>query len=221
MRPDCTPLKTCTKCGVEKPRTAEFFNPRKDSRDGLHGTCRVCHRTYTDSWWDRNRERGNALAKAWAERNAEHVKEMRDLYHEANRERRNAQIAEWARKNPERMRRLHRDWYRRNKGRCRKNAAAWSAAHPEERESYKRNRRARERGNGGSHTGADVRAQYGRQHGRCYWCGEKVGRSYHVDHVVPVARGGSNGPENLVISCAHCNQSKNASLPHEWSDRLC
>jgi 5-methylcytosine-specific restriction endonuclease McrA len=63
-----------------------------------------------------------------------------------------------------------------------------------------------------------------RQRGKCHWCGEKVGRFYHVDHVVPLSKGGSNGPENLVIACAFCNISKHDRLPHEWSGsngRLC
>ena len=39
--------------------------------------------------------------------------------------------------------------------------------------------------------------------------------------VIPLAKGGSNGPENIVIACAPCNLKKNAKLPHEFSDRLC
>ena len=74
---------------------------------------------------------------------------------------------------------------------------------------------------GGSHTAADIAAQHARQKGRCYWCDEKVGRRYHVDHIVPLARGGSNDPENLVISCRFCNLSRGAKLPHEWGSRLC
>lgn len=73
----------------------------------------------------------------------------------------------------------------------------------------------------GVHTGDDIAAQYLRQRGRCYWCGERVSKSYHVDHVIPLAKGGSNGPENLVIACPECNRRKCAKMPHEFSDRLC
>jgi len=93
----------------------------------------------------------------------------------------------------------------------------WRAEHPERRAATRRNRRARECGNGGTHTAADVRAQYERQKGRCYWCGQKLGRNYHVDHVIPIALGGSNGPENLVIACAKCNASKGAKHPMEFA----
>ena len=49
----------------------------------------------------------------------------------------------------------------------------------------------------------------------------KVGGDYHVDHVIPLILGGSNGPENLVIACPRCNLSKGAKMPHEFSERLC
>ena len=97
-------------------------------------------------------------------------------------------------------------------GECRARVAAWRAAHPEERRAYGRNRRSRERGAEGTHTAADVAAQYLRQHGRCYWCKGKLDE-YHTDHVIPLILGGSNGPENLVIACPHCNVSKQAKHP--------
>lgn len=91
---------------------------------------------------------------------------------------------------------------------------------PDRVRAYRQNRRARKLQNGGNHTAADIQAQYKSQRGKCWWCGKKVGDKYHVDHRVPLARGGSNAPENLVIACPKCNLSKGARLPHEWGDRL-
>lgn len=100
-------------------------------------------------------------------------------------------------------------------------SAAYRAANPDLFRAHWHNRRGRERNALGSHTAADITAQYERQKGRCYWCGEKVGRHYHVDHVTPLALGGSNGPENLVIACAFCNLSKHAKHPMDFAGQLC
>ena len=55
---------------------------------------------------------------------------------------------------------------------------------------------------------------YVRQGGLCALCGGPVqrrGRQSHVDHVLPLARGGSAGFRNLQLLCRRCNQHKGAS----------
>jgi 5-methylcytosine-specific restriction endonuclease McrA len=39
--------------------------------------------------------------------------------------------------------------------------------------------------------------------------------SYHIDHVIPLAGGGTNDLDNLVLACIFCNTSKGAKL--NWS----
>lgn len=88
--------------------------------------------------------------------------------------------------------------------------------HPEMHRAQEARRRAVKMGAEGSHTAEDIEAQYARQKGRCYWCKDKLGR-YHVDHVVPLCLGGSNGPENLVIACPTCNCKKHTKHPMEFA----
>src|SRR5215207_9416700 len=48
--------------------------------------------------------------------------------------------------------------------------------------------------------------------GRCHYCQEALHplRDFTVDHVIPVARGGSDDRSNLVAACRRCNSSKGA-----------
>jgi hypothetical protein len=48
---------------------------------------------------------------------------------------------------------------------------------------------------------------------RCTYCGRSAreGVVLHVDHVIPVAGGGSNDIENLVAACSSCNQGKGST----------
>jgi len=47
---------------------------------------------------------------------------------------------------------------------------------------------------------------------RCWYCGAELSRlgemSFEIDHVLPIAKGGTNDPSNLVASCRACNQKK-------------
>ncbi|WP_431861427.1 HNH endonuclease [Azospirillum sp.] len=49
----------------------------------------------------------------------------------------------------------------------------------------------------------------------CQYCGARSDKM-ECDHVVPVSRGGSNDPENLVAACYDCNRSKGSKLVSEW-----
>jgi 5-methylcytosine-specific restriction endonuclease McrA len=175
------------------------------------------------------------VCAAYRERHREDLAAKRRLYKAAHPEHRRAeQQRRYAAHREERLERAatYRVNHREEQRAC---SAAYAAAHREERLAYAAAHleecarrvaayRARLRSVPGSHTVADVAAQRTRQKGRCYYCGEKVGRHYHVDHVVPLSReGSSNDSSNLVITCHSCNESKRDRLPHEWakSGRLC
>ena len=49
----------------------------------------------------------------------------------------------------------------------------------------------------------------------CRYCGAQAdsGVALVVDHIIPVAHGGSNDPENLIAACQPCNAGKGAQSP--------
>jgi hypothetical protein len=48
--------------------------------------------------------------------------------------------------------------------------------------------------------------------GTCASCYQKIdaGKAWDIDHILPLALGGSNEPENLQILCKRCHESKTA-----------
>ena len=48
---------------------------------------------------------------------------------------------------------------------------------------------------------------------RCQYCGATAEQSrLEVDHIVPVSKGGTNDPDNLVTACHECNSGKRAHI---------
>jgi hypothetical protein len=57
--------------------------------------------------------------------------------------------------------------------------------------------------------------------GECWYCGKDLtGLSWHVEHMTPHCRGGSDNYANLVPSCARCNIAKGRRTVDEYKDAL-
>jgi 5-methylcytosine-specific restriction endonuclease McrA len=110
-----------------------------------------------------------------------------------------------------------RAWYKSNRVKCVERVIQWGKRNPEGVRVLSRNRRARIRAAEGTHTVEDIQRIGALQKWRCHWCKAPAKTGYHVDHIKPLSRGGSNWPNNLCIACAPCNRSKRAKHPIEFA----
>lgn len=188
-------------------------------------------------YYEAHREQRSEYRRVYYQANKERYKEQRRNYRLSNKDRlseyervrritrkvyRSAYGRVYYAANKDRLAPRNRAYYQANKERAAQRAREWRAANQERFRANIRTRKARKRNAEGRHTGKDIKQQYKAQRGKCYWCDCKVGNDYHVDHIIPLSRGGSNGPENIAIACAPCNLSKHNKLPTEWegSNRL-
>jgi 5-methylcytosine-specific restriction endonuclease McrA len=51
------------------------------------------------------------------------------------------------------------------------------------------------------------------QKGRCAVCREALSKSFHRDHRIALANGGSNDKSNLQLLCKSCNSRKHKKDP--------
>lgn len=53
---------------------------------------------------------------------------------------------------------------------------------------------------------------------KCFYCGVPLfGNAIHIDHIVPLSKGGAHCVSNLCASCPPCNLSKNDKTVDEWN----
>jgi 5-methylcytosine-specific restriction endonuclease McrA len=149
--------------------------------------------------------------------------------------------SEYRVKNFARVKLRKRRWQVENMKHAVAKAAAWKRAHPEQTREINRRydrehpekararlglRRARLRGARIGDQKA-VRAFYRAMRLTplvpCYYCGKntKPGKRYrHVDHIIPISRGGAHSVENLCCACQKCNASKSTKTPGEFTGQL-
>lgn len=129
----------------------------------------------------------------------------------------NAGSAAWSKRNPEKRRAIARKWASLNK----ETGREWREANTDKIRVYvavsKSRRRSRIEDAGGKFTKSDIDRIYKAQKGKCAYCRTSLKNGYHIDHIQPLARLGSNYPRNLQLCCDDCNHSKNARDPIEYA----
>ena len=205
--------KVCAKCAETKP--LEAFSKSRAARDGLQGTCRECAKM----WREQNRERVRETARKWKAANPaadrrykktyreKHPEAARE-YRQANRRARTEYQAKWRAENPE----LARDAMRRH---------ARTAYEKDSSKAVERANRRRalilERRVGP----VDLQRLWDVQGDRCPLCGEDIDRTLKwpdpmcasLDHIVPLALGGTHEQSNLQWAHLVCNIRKGAKAP--------
>lgn len=198
--------------------------------------CCECHKFKLKEWREKNAEHAREGDRAWRAKNIERInKQARERYI-INREKMKAKTrrAYWG--NREYYIQYARDYYERTKEKFAPSTRAraenyrmnfpekakaaidrWWAKNPSLKKVYHRNRKARLRGNGGSHTAQDVAEIFKAQNGKCAHCRCLLREGHHVDHIVPLIKGGRNDKRNLQILCAPCNLKKAASDPIDFA----
>lgn len=219
--------KVCTSCKVEQD--VDQFTIRRASKDGLAYICSTCQKKRSSQYYKDNHEEMNAKGRIYYEENKEEILIRAAAYRDEHKEEIDAYFKEFRKTHSEKRVRQateykesHREWYDAYHAEYSKE---WDARNQDKRKAYIHNRRARKTENGGTHTADELIERFIEQQGLCYWCDKELidpfqkggcKRQTHLDHVIPLKRGGRNSIENLVWACQPCNNSKGAKLPSEW-----
>lgn len=197
-------VKTCSKCKETKP-VSEFW---KKGDDRFYSSCKSCNAAQRLG----RRERDTELANAWRERNREHVIE----YCRARRAAFPEKFRAYRKANPERVKAGKKRWNKANAEKVAEGLRRWRAENPDKVKAIGSRNRARRLGAEGHFTSEDTARIRSAQKDKCACCRIKLNGSGHLDHIIPVSKGGSNWPANLQWLCQPCNNSKKDKPPEEF-----
>jgi HNH endonuclease len=169
------------------------------------------------AWRDANPEKAAAQAKKWSagvspERMCEHKRKHYVKHRDKILAGHKHRYAEDPMGNKARAAK----WYAENREHAIARIKQWSKDNPDKFRAIQRTRKARKKGAEGSHSADDIAAIRLRQKDRCAYCRKPLKGKGEVDHIEPLARGGSNWPSNLQLLCIPCNRHKSAIDPIEF-----
>lgn len=221
LAPASEGYKRCRKCKKEYLFTAEYWHVDKRYESGLSGPCKQCASDRHAKRYVENRDKIMEQHHQYKSTHKEQIKVYNHLHYIENKEVHLERVRRDRAKYKEKRDAYHRQHYLKNKKRYQEYARLYRDTHREKVRARVNRRRARKLASEGTHTAQQIQEQLKRQKHKCYYCQKRLQKQkgryvYHVDHIVPLSKGGSNDISNLVIACPFCNDSKGAKLLHDW-----
>lgn len=183
--------KNCTECGEEK--LIGDFRKRKKGRFGVYNKCKDCQSKYS-----------NKYIKEHRENNREYYKEYKKEYRENNKEAIAKKMKEYREKNREYFAERSKELYKTPQGR-------------EDSRRRSNKRRTLKENNGGSYTCDQWEHCKDFFNNTCAYSGQPITlNNSHVEHIVPLSKGGTSYIWNLCTSLDIVNKSKSNKEMEEW-----
>jgi 5-methylcytosine-specific restriction endonuclease McrA len=225
---DSDNLKRCRMCGEVKP--LEAFGLSSRYSDGHARCCLTCRREYEREYHKRPEAKElRAHTRSRYNRKPGNKEKSKERDGRRNKEKKYARMTVYYAENRDILiekKRIKREAAKKER---QERERIWVLEHPEEvreRERIRKERaeislrasrsrrRAQKLSSNGSFTKADIDAIRAAQGNRCYLCHKKL-KAYHIDHFIPLSKGGTNNPGNLRLACPHCNLTKGSKHPFE------
>lgn len=196
-------FKRCVTCGEFKPLDQFSRNPA--ARDKKQSSCKPCVSEYSKAWHAANKELHAEYMRAWQKANKEHVYRK---------------VKTWKAEHKDRVNAGARKYHASHKEQRSVKGKEWKAANPDKVKASYHQRRARKAATGGALSASDlvaIRAAQTDKRGRliCWRCNKPITGNPHLDHWIPLDKGGTNDAGNLHYMHAKCNLEKAAKLPTE------
>lgn len=160
--------------------------------------CRLCKSEYHRNYYKSNKERVDAVNKAWISENRDRSRNIKKKWTDSNKDKQAAAIKKWQIENKERFDKTKKEWALENKERLRIHCM---------------NRRRKLAG--GKLSQGIVQILTNKQQGLCAGCGKPLNGDYHIDHIHPISKGGANTDDNVQLLHSRCNLIKSAKFPWE------
>lgn len=167
--------------------------------------CVECNKARAWAWHLAHEESVKVRLRADYLANIDKRKAQKAESYAANREKLIAQSIAWKKANPER-----------NRASQKKN---WAKNYPRH-VAKEHKRRAQKQACAGSFTPKDIVDIKRLQKSKCALCKCSIKSGHHIDHIMPLALGGSNFRNNIQLLCAPCNLSKGPRHPVDHANRI-
>lgn len=163
-----------------------------------------------------NRDLVNEKKREYRKANPEKSRKEYRAYRVANPEKTRAAQQKWREKNKDKLREYESARHKSRTDSDKERRSKWVKENAEKFRMYASNRRAKKLVHAKTLTQDFICYLYKLQRGKCACCGLPLGDNYHIDHIMPLALGGTHEERNIQLLRSTCNQEKHAKHPIEF-----
>ena len=198
-------MRKCKICGEIKELNGNFRSYLRKGKMYWDLACRKCNNAAQSRWRKENQAEAHAMDAAYRASHPINCRKATLKYREKHKEKR----AKWKRDNQEMLWEYHREHSRK-----------WRKENPESIIAAANKSRAKRQ----NAPREDVSKQqlkdlFERQRGCCAICKKKLTKK-HLDHIMPLAKGGAHEIKNLQYLCPRCNVRKFCIHPIDFMQKL-
>jgi 5-methylcytosine-specific restriction endonuclease McrA len=235
-------MKQCSQCKTEYPATLEYFYKCKKGKDGLYSKCKKCkledtkqHNSkqetkekraiYGKEYREKNKEKTAAYLKMWRKKNKEKIVNDHKLYYEQNKENILAYHEQYRNKNKEHILKRDKQYRKENKENLSLKEKIYRQTDKGKNIRYYHNLKIRSLKYNREFSPIERTEILKRDNWTCQICEIKVhdestgdwntDDKAHIDHIIPLSKGGNSEVNNLQILCKKCNLVKGEKIALE------
>jgi len=209
--------KKCNKCKVEYLMSAEYFHRDKGKRDGFSTICKKCRKEYKEQNKEKIRVYQREYHEKYYKENQQEIMSRSNKYYENNREHVITRVSGYYYENKDEILIKSREYTKANREKVLEGKRRYHQENKDKHRVWRMNRKARVRNLPNDFKVRDQRRVLQHFEGAC--CLTGIVGDIHMDHVLPLNRGGGTVVGNMVPLNNKLNRSKSDSNLFEWFDR--
>lgn len=194
--------KTCSQCKLDL--SLDCFSPNGNR---LRSNCKKCQAKKRKIFVSKNKDKVLKQNHLSYENNKDTILDKKKIYHIKNRD----VILD-----------NHKDYYLVNKETILAKVMAYRKKHPEVYRASNSKRRAQKRAAICNVSSEEIRMLKEEYNYCCAYCSSQTNENnpLHIDHMIPLSKGGQHIIENLLPACRDCNLKKFNMGWDEWCKKI-
>ena len=209
-------LKICSTCN--RILSVDNFGKKKNGAYGLNSECKECKNDRDKKYHQEHREEHLLWSREYVRKNREKVRQYKHNYYIEHQDEVRAYNQIYRQEHRDEMSTYFHEYYLEHIDEVKMKSQEWSQTESGKlsHRNANRRRKARMKNIEGDHSKEELLSALEFFDYKCAYSGEPLEEEYHIDHIIPVSKGGTNYIWNIVPANSGPNISKRDLKMEYW-----